>query len=617
VNLSAGLAPLSLVVSNINKPYTFTGAGNLTGASALVKAGSGTLTLSNTGENSFNGGVSILDGTLRLSGAANRLPTNAVVSLADVSTAALNLNGVSQTIGGLTGGGASGGNVALGSANLTVTGPGIFDGQISGGGSLTKSGAGTLTLNAANTYTAGTLVEGGTLVLANNSASSPLRVETNSVLQLGAGTQLPALTATSITNNGTVRLDVTSDSILATPISGNGGLTKVGAGMITIPGANTYTGLTTISVGPLRITNPVALGTADGETSILNDPTARLELTGGITVPEPLRISQKQSAAGAVPCVVNASGTNTLSGPMIATTGGSFWTFQVDTDELIVSGPFTNAATSNTRVIRLRGPAGVGDWRSAIVNQAANLSLTGVTKEETGTWILGGNNTYTGPTVVSDGTLLVNGSISGGTVTVNAGSLGGVGTISVPVTVNGSGTLAPGVGIGKLTVQNTLTLLGRTVMQVSRSGASVTNDQVAGITTLNLGGDLEVNVVGTLTGGEVFKLFTAATITGGFANVYLPDLTAPLGWDTTRLAVDGTLLVTGGTPQPPTLVAAQTNNLLTFSWQGTGFRLQAQTNSLGIGLSSNWADYPGGNVSPVTVTIDPAKPTVFFRLISE
>ena len=53
---------------------------------------------------------------------------------------------------------------------------------------------------------------------------------------------------------------------------------------------------------------------------------------------------------------------------------------------------------------------------------------------------------------------------------------------------------------------------------------------------------------------------------------------------------------------------------LEMSWAGTGFRLQAQTNSLGVGLATNWHDYPGGASSPVTVPANPAAGAVFYRL---
>ncbi len=51
------------------------------------------------------------------------------------------------------------------------------------------------------------------------------------------------------------------------------------------------------------------------------------------------------------------------------------------------------------------------------------------------------------------------------------------------------------------------------------------------------------------------------------------------------------------------------------SWAGTEFRLQAQTNHLGVGLATNWFDYPGGENSLVTVPADPGLGAVFYRLV--
>jgi hypothetical protein len=63
----------------------------------------------------------------------------------------------------------------------------------------------------------------------------------------------------------------------------------------------------------------------------------------------------------------------------------------------------------------------------------------------------------------------------------------------------------------------------------------------------------------------------------------------------------------------PTLSWTNTGTALQFSWPA-GFKLQAQTNSLSAGISTNWVDYPGGGTSPVTVPIDALQGTVFLRL---
>ena len=81
-----------------------------------------------------------------------------------------------------------------------------------------------------------------------------------------------------------------------------------------------------------------------------------------------------------------------------------------------------------------------------------------------------------------------------------------------------------------------------------------------------------------------------------------------------NIASSGSITVASVTPiGQPTLGVSQSGNSLTFSWSGP-FKLQSQTNGLAVGVSSNWGNYPGGSTSPVVVTINPANPTVFFRL---
>ena len=63
----------------------------------------------------------------------------------------------------------------------------------------------------------------------------------------------------------------------------------------------------------------------------------------------------------------------------------------------------------------------------------------------------------------------------------------------------------------------------------------------------------------------------------------------------------------------PVLNWTNTGGALQFSWPA-GFKLQAQTNSLGVGLRTNWSDYPGGGTSPLSLPVDPLQDAVFFRL---
>ena len=120
---------------------------------------------------------------------------------------------------------ASGGVAAF---NQTVTGS--YNGLISGVGQVRKTGTGLLILTGSNTYTGLTTVTAGTL-----------RVNTASLLGNG-----------NIANNGVVQFnEAARDGTYAGVISGTGQFVKLGAAALTLTGANTYTGLTTVSAGTL------------------------------------------------------------------------------------------------------------------------------------------------------------------------------------------------------------------------------------------------------------------------------------------------------------------------------------------------------------------------------
>jgi hypothetical protein len=111
--------------------------------------------------------------------------------------------------------------------------------------------------------------------------------------------------------------------------------------------------------------------------------------------------------------------------------------------------------------------------------------------------------------------------------------------------------------------------------------------------------------------GNTFQLFSTGG-SGNFTNI-TPALTGGLSWSFNP--ANGVLSVASPLAQP-SLNFSKTGNSIQFSWSVSGFKLQVQTNSLNVGISTNWVDYLTGGVSPVTVPIDPSQGTVFFRLIS-
>jgi len=234
VNLGVGGGTFDL---QGNADVTLTG--NVAGAGAFVKQGSGTLMLS--GANTYTGPTLLAGGALR-AGAANVFGINSATTLAAGST--LDLNDFSQSLGSLSGNG----NVTLGSGTLTTGGNNastIFTGSISGSGGFVKAGTGVLALTGANTYSGGTTVSGGALV--------------------GTTTSLQG----NITNNALVVFAQNSSGSYSGTMNGSGSLFKLGTGTLTLNGSNTYSGGTLISGnGAVAIARDSALGAATGAVAL-------------------------------------------------------------------------------------------------------------------------------------------------------------------------------------------------------------------------------------------------------------------------------------------------------------------------------------------------------------
>lgn len=135
------------------------------------------------------------------------------------------------------------------------------------GKSLTKVGIGTLNLSATNTYTGATNVEGGRLrfgVGDSIATSSAVRVAASAIIDMNNTDQhLNNLSGAGEVWMGLARLTVgsTTDTTFSGVLSGTGRLIKEGGATLTLSGANTYSGGTTISGGRLSVTNLNALGT--------------------------------------------------------------------------------------------------------------------------------------------------------------------------------------------------------------------------------------------------------------------------------------------------------------------------------------------------------------------
>ena len=154
---------------DVTSGRTFT-AGALAGSDSIYKQGAGSVVLN--GSSPFSGTFNVNAGTIQLSG-GSALGNSATVVMSNTAGATLQLN-ASETIGALSGGGTSGGNVNL-QANTLTTGNSAnqtYAGVMSGTGGFTKTGSGNMTLQALQTYTGSTTVSQGTLTLDFNQTGS-------------------------------------------------------------------------------------------------------------------------------------------------------------------------------------------------------------------------------------------------------------------------------------------------------------------------------------------------------------------------------------------------------------------------------------------------------------
>ena len=329
-------------------------AGAISGSGTLTKAGAGTLTLS--GANSFTGATTVAAGTLAVSGGTT-LADGARVTLA--AGAGLRLVDADETIGSLAGAG----SVALNGRALRVGDDGTstrFDGALAGAGRLVKAGSGTLTL-AGTSDAAATSVDGGTLVAQGNGALAD-----GSIVAVAAGATLDLqMTGTktlgALSGGGDVRMNATTilvgsdqgSATFAGTLSGSGGLGKIGAGMLTLSGANRFTGLTTVTAGELALGGSLA-----GDVEVQDGA----RLSGAGSVAQTVRVRDGGTLSGAQASGLTMGNLALDAGARLnvtlgAATGGGV--FAVDGD-VVLDGTLsvTQAAGFGAGVYRVIGYGG-------------------------------------------------------------------------------------------------------------------------------------------------------------------------------------------------------------------------------------------------------------------
>ncbi|EDZ8010600.1 MULTISPECIES: autotransporter-associated beta strand repeat-containing protein, partial [unclassified Salmonella] len=240
-------------------------------------------------------------------------------------------------------------------ATLELNTGGDFDNAISGSGQVVKSGDDALTLSGNNSYTGGTLISDGTLVASNVEA-------------LGSG---------DVTNDAVLELNTGGDFDNA--ISGSGQVVKSGDKTLTLSGANSYTGGTTISGGTLVASNVEALGSGD----ITDNATLELN-TGG---------DFDNAISGSGQVVKSGDETLTLSGTNTYTGGTT------------ISGGTLIATHVNAL-----GTGAIDNRASLLLDASGQFAVTDLTTESGGNTEIGAGSTLQATTLTqkSDSTLTIN-----------------------------------------------------------------------------------------------------------------------------------------------------------------------------------------------------------------
>jgi autotransporter-associated beta strand protein len=323
--------------------------------------------------------------------------------------------------------------------SATNTGKFIFSGPITGSGGITRTSTwSTLILSADNSYQGTTTISAGTLQIGNDGATGTP----------GTG---------PIVNNGTLRIDRSGTLNLTNSISGSGGLlidNPAATDTVVLGNDNSHSGGTTINRGTLRLTRSNALGTGS---KTLSSPGAdrRVQLSNNITLPSTVTLSASSNSfdGGGIS---NLDGNNEIQGPIQITTGNGLLNISSTTGNLLISGTIT--ATTTTRSLTLGG-ASTGTISGAISNGLTTAMP--VTKQGAGTWTLTNSHTYTGPTAINAGKLILGGSLTSDLTATTTGILAPQGTpaTSGALTITSTGRLEIRPG-DTLTVGSTLTLAG-------------------------------------------------------------------------------------------------------------------------------------------------------------
>jgi autotransporter-associated beta strand protein/T5SS/PEP-CTERM-associated repeat protein len=564
------VGPGALIIANggVVNSTGFTVIGDVTGASTVTVTGAGSVlnALNSLAIGATSCGCNLV-GTLTVAdgGVVN---SPGLTSIGAGSTLNLGAGGLAGAIN--TPAIANDGQIV---ANFTDTL--TLGANISGAGTLSKAGAGTLILTGTNTYTGGTTITGGTLQLGNGGASGSITGD--------------------VVDNGTFTINRSDTFAFGGVISGTGAFAQIGPGTTILTAANTYSGGTAINGGALAVAADANLGAASGGlafgggtlrflSGFTTNRAVTLNSGGGTfdTNGNNATLGGAISGSGGLTKIgvgtLTLAGASSYSGATAVNAGtlqaGAANVFAPASAFTVASGATLSLNSFNQTIGSLAGGGSVTLGSATLTTDTDNTSTTfsgaisgtgGVVKQGTGTFTLTGASSYTGPTNIDAGTLVVNGSLASNVFVNSGGTLRGTGSIGSLVVGNGA-ALSPGNSIGTFTVQGNLVMAAAAAYLVEVSSSAADRTNVAG--TASLGGTVQA----TFLSGTVARAYTILSAAGGLNGTTFGALTtsnlpanfnASLSYTATDVILNLTAtlgaLTTLGVPNAPSACAFSIN----------------------------------------------------------
>jgi hypothetical protein len=619
----------TLVTVNASQPYTFNGPGKITGFSQVVVGGTGGLTIGNL--NDYTGGTIVSNGaTLTLgTGSGNSGTVAGIVTVAsggilNYSYGSSSANNTDPIYNGFAGSGTVNFNDAAGATiatplsvvssnfNGTINIQGFTALHASNGNSGYPLGNGS-TINAP---------DGTQIWLDNSSLAYNMALNIGGTGWQGVTPQTGALRIYDCTVNGPITMmdnarigGSINGATIQSVISGSyqleiwGNTNSFVLVMGPTNGAPQGYASTLITSGAISCFNSNAVSTG----LLTEDAGGDFQLNGNnVTVADLTSI--------------NSGNVGWLAGPTVRnnnTTNGAVLTVGGDNNSEEYDGTFLNGSTQPLGLTKIGNGTltltGVSSNSGTVTVTGGSIALT-----SGGPVSSTGNFTAASFAIGSGASFNVSGR-SDDTLTLNSNQkLAGQGTVTGNVIANSGSTLVPGLPTGTLTVSGTVTMNSGSTYLANLNRANSPNSGKLSASSVTYNGTLAVTNVGAeLQTGDTFQLFSTSGVSG-FTSFALQTVDVPNNavytWNNTvtsngKITVSsvGVLVNTNATP----ILYTNLGTSLVLAWPADhiGWKLQAQTNSLAVGVTGNWTTISNSiTTNMVIIPLTRTNATAFFRL---